>query len=132
MPDPTQPDVADLCAEAIFKAKRERPAIFKKDVAGIIRATLAAYVPPGPVDGKAYGDRKQIPPTPAQVEAYSRAIGYPLDGQAWCDSYEQKGWMVGRTRMKDWQAGIRTWKKNGYGLRGGVALPAARKQDSTL
>jgi hypothetical protein len=57
-----------------------------------------------------------IPPTPAEVTAYSASIGYPLDGQAWCDSYDQKGWKVGDHRMKNWQAAVRNWKTNQYGL----------------
>ena len=67
-----------------------------------------------------FGDRKKIPPTPEQVTAYSASIGYPMDGQAWCDSYAAKGWLVGKAKMKDWQAAVRTWRSNGYGARGGV------------
>ena len=58
--------------------------------------------------------RRIIPPTPEQVTAYSIEIGYPLDGQAWCDSYAQKGWTVGKVKMKDWQAAVRNWKANGW------------------
>ena len=54
------------------------------------------------------------PPTPEQVEAYSCEIGYPLNGQGWCDSYAQKGWMVGKSKMKDWKAAVRNWKTSGY------------------
>lgn len=53
-----------------------------------------------------------VAPTPEEVEAYSREIKYPLDGQAWCDSYAQKGWLVGRAKMKDWRAAVRNWKAN--------------------
>ena len=53
-------------------------------------------------------------PTPEEVTAYSASIGYPLDGNAWCDFYEAKGWMVGRTKMKNWQAAVRNWKSNGW------------------
>ena len=52
------------------------------------------------------------PPTPQEVEEYSTSIGYPLPGQAWCDAYEQKGWMVGKNKMKSWKAAIRNWKAN--------------------
>ena len=54
------------------------------------------------------------PPSPEDVEVYSQSIGYPMNGQAWCDSYEQKGWMVGKTRMKSWKAAVRNWKHNGW------------------
>jgi hypothetical protein len=63
-----------------------------------------------------FGDRRKIPPTPEQVTAYSAAIGYPVDGQKWCDAYAVKGWKVGSARMKDWQAAVRNWKANKYGL----------------
>lgn len=54
------------------------------------------------------------PPTPSEVETYSKEIGYPLPGEAWCDSYAQKGWMVGKNKMKDWRCAVRTWKHNGF------------------
>lgn len=28
--------------------------------------------------------------------------------------YQQKGWMVGKVKMKDWQAGVRNWITNGW------------------
>ncbi len=52
------------------------------------------------------------PPLPDEVTAYSAEIGYPLDGEGWCDSYAQKGWMVGRVPMKDWKSAVRNWKRN--------------------
>ncbi len=57
-------------------------------------------------------DRKQtgVIPTAEQVTEYSASIGYPMNGQAWCDIYAQKGWMVGKNKMKDWQAAVRNWK----------------------
>ena len=55
-----------------------------------------------------------IPPSPEEVEAYSQEIGYPLNGEAWCNSYAQKGWMVGKSKMKDWKAAVRNWKTSGY------------------
>jgi hypothetical protein len=55
-----------------------------------------------------------VPPTADEVSKYAADIGYPLDGQAWCDSYAQKGWGVGRAKMKDWRAAVRNWKANGW------------------
>lgn len=53
-----------------------------------------------------------VPPLAAEIEAYSTSIGYPMNGASWCDSYAQKGWMVGRGKMKDWKAAVRNWKAN--------------------
>lgn len=69
---------------------------------------------------------KNIPPSPAEVEAYSASIGYPMNGQAWCDSYAQKGWLVGKAKMKDWKAAVRNWKVNGWRCGG----PASQSQFS--
>jgi hypothetical protein len=54
------------------------------------------------------------PPSSQEVEIYAASIGYALDGQAWCDSYAAKGWMVGKAKMKNWQAAVRNWKRNGW------------------
>jgi hypothetical protein len=50
-------------------------------------------------------------PTPPQVTEYAAEIGFQLDGAAFCDFYISKGWKVGQTPMKDWQAAVRTWKR---------------------
>lgn len=60
------------------------------------------------------GTKRFVVPTPQEVEAYSNEIGYPLNGAAWCDSYAQKGWMVGKNKMKDWKAAVRNWKSQGW------------------
>lgn len=77
-----------------------------------------------------FGDRRTIPPLPEWVTAYSASIGYPMDGQAWCDGYQQKGWVVGKTKMKDWQSACRNWKTNGWGL-GAIALDRGKSGGSS-
>ena len=57
---------------------------------------------------------KFSPPTPNEVEIYANEINYPINGQAWCDSYAQKGWKVGRNKMIDWKAAVRTWKAQSW------------------
>ncbi len=64
------------------------------------------------------GSSKFIPPTQEQVKQYAQEIGYPLDPEKFINSYEQKGWMIGRTQMKDWKAAVRNWKSNNWGRRG--------------
>lgn len=70
------------------------------------------------------------PPSPEQVEAYSREIGYPLDGQAWCDFYERKGWKVGSAKMKKWEAAVRNWKAQGWKLGSAGTAPALGRSSS--
>lgn len=54
-------------------------------------------------------------PTAAEVEAYAKDKGYQFDAEKFVDFYESKGWLVGKSPMKDWRAAVRTWKRNGYG-----------------
>ena len=59
------------------------------------------------------------PPTPEDVTAYSLEVGYPLDGQGFCDHYQTKNWKVGgSTKMADWKAAVRKWKASGWSLDG--------------
>lgn len=49
------------------------------------------------------------PPTLSDVENYCQEKGYAIDASQFIDFYESKGWMIGKNRMKDWKAAVRTW-----------------------
>lgn len=51
------------------------------------------------------------PPSLAEVQAYISERGSAVDAQQFVDFYASKGWMVGKNRMKDWKAAVRTWEK---------------------
>ena len=51
------------------------------------------------------------PPTVQEVKAYCNEKGYPVDPERFVDYYTSNGWMVGRNKMKDWKAAVRTWAK---------------------
>lgn len=53
-----------------------------------------------------------IPPTLDDVCAYCRERKNCIDPQRFWDYYTMTGWMVGRTKMQDWQAAIRVWERN--------------------
>lgn len=57
-------------------------------------------------------------PTPQEVTDYAKTIGFLLNGNQFCDYYETRGWQIGKTPMKDWQAAVRTWKRNDGGSNG--------------
>ena len=52
------------------------------------------------------------PPTADEVRAYCSERGNSVDPQAFVDFYESKGWMIGKNRMKDWKAAVRTWERS--------------------
>ena len=55
--------------------------------------------------------KRFTPPTLDDVSAYIRERGLNVDAQRFLDFYTAKGWMVGKNRMKDWKAAVRTWEK---------------------
>ncbi len=115
-----KPDLADQIVLTLSKAQARSKLtgvpLTLNSAAQLVRLILIDGLQP---DSKApsspFGDRKAIPPTPEQVEAYSLSIGYPIKGHAFCDFYASKGWVVGKAKMKDWQAACRTWRQRYIG-----------------
>lgn len=56
-----------------------------------------------------------IPPTLEEVTQYCNERHNNVDPQTFMDFYESKGWMVGKNKMKDWKACVRTWEKGRSG-----------------
>jgi hypothetical protein len=56
--------------------------------------------------------KRFTPPTADEVAVYSEQISAGVDGQQFVDFYESKGWMIGKNKMKDWKAAVRTWKRS--------------------
>ncbi len=52
------------------------------------------------------------PPTIEEVKAYCKERNNHVDAQRFVDFYEAKGWMLGKNKMKDWKAAVRTWERN--------------------
>ena len=61
--------------------------------------------------------RHMIPPTIEMVEDYINEHGYNVNAHSFMDFYESKGWLVGKNKMRDWQAAVRTWSRNEYGTK---------------
>ena len=54
--------------------------------------------------------KKFVKPTATQVVEYAMEIGFQINGAKFLDHYEANGWLVGKNKMKDWKATVRTWK----------------------
>lgn len=50
------------------------------------------------------------PPTLDEVKAYCAERHNHVDPVRFFDFYEAKGWMVGKNKMRDWKAAVRTWE----------------------
>lgn len=51
-------------------------------------------------------------PTVDDVRAYCLERNNKVDPQQFVDFYESKGWMIGKNKMKDWKAAVRTWERS--------------------
>lgn len=56
--------------------------------------------------------KRFAPPTVAEVAEYCRERQNTVDPQTFVDFYASKGWMVGKSPMKDWKACVRTWERD--------------------
>ena len=67
--------------------------------------------------------RRFTPPTLEEVQAYCIERQNDVDAQRFIDYYSSNGWMVGKNKMKDWKAAVRTWERNNFG-----SAPASNKK----
>ena len=51
-------------------------------------------------------------PTLLELKTYMTEIGMADVSEKWFDYYESNGWLVGKNKMKNWKAAVRTWKNN--------------------
>ena len=56
-----------------------------------------------------------VPPSVEEVRAYCLSRCNDVDPERFVDFYSAKGWMVGKNKMKDWKACVRTWEQRQKG-----------------
>lgn len=56
--------------------------------------------------------KKFVIPSVEEVQAYCRERGNNIDAQHFVDYYSARGWMLGKSHIKDWKACVRTWERN--------------------
>lgn len=52
-----------------------------------------------------------VPPPVEAVAAYCAARNNHIDAEKFYDYYAARGWMLGRERMADWRAAVRSWER---------------------
>jgi len=55
-----------------------------------------------------YSNKK---PSIEEIKDYCLERNNGIDAEQFFDFYESKGWLVGKNKMKNWQAAVRTWEK---------------------
>jgi hypothetical protein len=62
-------------------------------------------------DGKQKAKRF-VKPTVEEVREYCQDRGNTVDPETFVNFYESKGWVVGKSPMKDWKAAVRNWERS--------------------
>lgn len=55
--------------------------------------------------------KKFVKPTIEEIQSYCLERNNGINAEAFYDFYESKDWFVGKNKMKDWKACVRTWEK---------------------
>lgn len=61
-------------------------------------------------NNKENNKKKFIVPTVEEITQYCKERNNSINPQKFYDFYESKGWMVGKNKMKNWKAAVRTWE----------------------
>src|SRR5690606_8785899 len=54
------------------------------------------------------------PPSVDEVSEYCTERKNIVDPEKFISYYTSNGWMVGKTKMKNWKAAVHTWEKNNF------------------
>jgi hypothetical protein len=125
-----QPTLGQLIADAIFDAKKAGVMFSRDSLATEADRVHADWLKLPKFELEPECPKSQIPPTPNAVTYYSQSIGYPLNGDEFCDFYAQKGWVVGKAKMRDWQATVRNWKRENWGRKITATSSSALREKS--
>lgn len=52
------------------------------------------------------------PPSVEEVRVYCAERKNSVDAERFVDFYASKGWLVGKSKMKDWRAAVRSWERS--------------------
>ncbi len=63
------------------------------------------------VESETSKSKRFTPPTYEEVEDYCLTNNYTVNAERFVDFYEAKGWLIGKNKMKDWKAAVRTWER---------------------
>ena len=55
--------------------------------------------------------KRFTPPTINEITTYCKERNNDVDPERFHDFYQSKNWMIGKNKMKDWKAAVRTWER---------------------
>lgn len=80
---------------------------------------------------RAQGGKRFVKPTIDDVAAYCKQRKNSIDPTDFWNHYESKGWVIGKSPMKSWQAAIVTWERK-RGEHQGSSPPQGKSTDDDL
>lgn len=107
----TYSDSSTAIRQRRFREKKALHSVTCNDVTesnGDISASASASA----AEEKEKETRKIVPPKIEWVTEYCNERKNNVTPQKWYDFYQSKNWMIGKNKMKDWQAAVRTWENN--------------------
>jgi len=112
------PDAKKMLDDACIKHDRSKGFLLEK--------MIRKFCADSPVEEKPKSPTKKpvkrfIPPTVEEVFNYCNERCNNVDAQNFVDHYTSNGWLVGKNKVKDWKACVRTWEKNSKSNNSGVS-----------
>jgi len=100
-----------LVRDRLYNEERRKTALNDAS-SGAPRAKVNRYPTlPNPTLPNQHGGG--VPPSLLQIESYCKERGDKVNPKKFFDFYEAKGWMIGKNKIKNWRAAVRTWEKDG-------------------
>lgn len=81
------------------------------------------------IESKAPRSTRFKPPTVDEVSSYCQERKNGVDPERFVTYYEARGWMLGKTKMKDWRAAVRTWERGSSSAKPGSIAAAMPEED---
>lgn len=97
-----------------IKRKEKEIKEYKESISKDIPKKVADANAPAPREKEDVKPKAQrfIPPTVEEVNTYCAERNNGIDAQTFVDFYTAKGWMIGKNKVKDWRAAVRTWERS--------------------
>lgn len=77
-------------------------------------------------------DGRFVPPTVEEVTAYCKERHNSVKAERFVDYYTVRGWMAGKTQMRDWRAAVRAWEDQPFAGTANDHQPNAHQAKKTL
>ena len=76
--------------------------------------------------------KRFTPPSVEEVKQYCNERKNSVDPESFVDFYSSKGWMVGKNKMKDWKAAVRTWEQHNFDRKQKKQNPALKYEQKPI